>query len=113
MTPDHYDALAVLGVGLVLLGAVEWRLRSLFSRHEIREEKMHASAMLLAEGAAARVLDNIRQLEGLRNETAAMRLDIANLSELVRVHEDRIREAEARILRATTAVPRAAREPGP
>lgn len=110
MTSDHYDAFAVLGVGVLLLGFIELRLRSLFARHEVREERLHASAQLVAEGAAARVLDNIRQIEGLRVETSAIRLDLANLSELVRVHETRLSDAELRILRAAVAVPRAIRE---
>jgi hypothetical protein len=109
VTADHYDALAVLGVGLVLLAAIEMRLRSLFARHEAREEKMHASAVLLAEGASARALDTYRHLEELRIEASALRLDVSNVSELVRVHEARLSDVEMRLLRASLAVPR--REP--
>lgn len=106
MTSDHLDALAVFLVGILLLAFVEMRLRSLFARHEVREEKMHAASALLADAAAAVSREASRHVAELRLEATAIRLDVANLSELLRGHEARLVAAEQRLTRAAMVVPR-------
>jgi hypothetical protein len=103
---EHMDAvLSLVGIGIVLV-FIEVRLRALFARHEVKEEKMHASAVLLADTAAATAREAGRHIDELRLEANALRLDISNVSELVRSHEVRLAEVEMRILRASIAVPR-------
>jgi hypothetical protein len=105
VTPDHYDALAVLAVGVALIIAVEMRLRALFSRHESREQAMHAESQLAASGAVAAATMATRNVEAIRAEVAEQRMNVANLSELVRVQEARLIAVEVRLARALVAVP--------
>jgi hypothetical protein len=108
---EHLDAVAsLLGIALVL-AFIELRLRALFARHEVKEEKMHASAVLLADTAAATAREAGRHIEEIRLEANALRLDINNLSELVRVHEAKLVDIDMRILRASLTVPHPRRDP--
>jgi hypothetical protein len=110
MIDAHADALAVFTVGAFLLVFIEVRLRALFARHELRETKMHAESAMMADVAAATAREAVRHIEELRAETSAIRLDVNNLSELIRLHETRISEAETKLIRAAVAVPRMRRE---
>jgi ribosomal protein L13E len=101
----HADVVFSLGLAVLMLFALDWRLGRAFSNHELKEEKLHANTVLLADTAAATAREAGRHIDELRAETNALRLDINNLSELVRVHEAKIVNVEARILRASLAVP--------
>ena len=110
MTSDHYDAFAVLGVALLMLMFVEMRLRSLFARHEIREERMVAGAVLASEGAISRVAENVRHIEELRSNVGDARLDIENIGAMVKMHDGRLGAIEERLMRAALLVPHPRRE---
>lgn len=105
MISDHIDALAVLAVGVLLLAFIELRLRALFTRHESREERMHATSQLAAEGAVSAAREAQRTVEEIRSEVATQRLNVANLSEMLRVHEGRLAAVELRLTRVLVAVP--------
>lgn len=110
MTSDHYDAFAVLGVAVLMLAFVEMRLRALFARHEIREEKMHATSTLLADAAAATAREASRHIAELRSEVNDARLDIENVGAMVKMHDGRLGAIEERLMRAALMVPRPRRE---
>jgi len=99
----------LVGTALILL-FIELRLRSivgaLFAQHEKRESELHASSTLVAEAAAGTAREAARHIEELRVETNALRLDINNLTVLVKAHDAKIASMETRLLRASLAVPR-------
>lgn len=112
MTTDHLDAFAVLAAGLLMLVFIELRLRALFTRHEAREEKLHATSQLLADAAAATAREATRHINEIRVEVAAQRINVANLGELLRDQESRLAAVETRLVRVSVAVPHATRDPG-
>lgn len=96
----------------VILSFIEIRLRALFARHEAREERMHATSQLAAEGAVAAAHAAKRTVEELRVEIAAQRLNLANMAELLRDQEGRLVAVEMKLVRASVAVPHHHRREG-
>ena len=97
---------AVAVVGLFGLGTLlEWRLRDLFARHEVRESKMHMEAQLTAEGASAAARVNSGHIDVLRTDLAEQRADVANISVLVRMHDARLGALSERLYAAALRVP--------
>lgn len=104
MTPD-LTPLAVYIVGLLTLVFIELRLRALFARHEVKEEKLHATSQLVSDAAAATAREATRHINEIRIEVAAQRINVANLGELLRDQEGRLGAVETRLMRAALAVP--------
>ena len=46
-----WDVAFALALAMLMLLALDWRIQKAFQNHEVREEKLHATAILLAEGA--------------------------------------------------------------
>lgn len=111
MIQDHYDAVAVVVVGVLMLAFIELRLRALFTLHEKREERMHAASQLLADSATAAAREAVRHIHEIRAEIAEQRESVANLGELLKIQEGRLVAVETRLVRVSVSVPRPFREP--
>jgi hypothetical protein len=104
---EHIDVLLSLVAFAALLAFVEYRLRDLFARHEVREEKMHATSAMLADAAAATAREASKHLAEVRTAASDLRIDIDNLGALVKMHDGRLGAVEERLMRIVLAVPRA------
>ena len=102
---DHVDALLTAVAFLLVLAFVEFRLRDLFSRHEIREEKMHADSRNTSETAGSVAREANRRIVELFELQTLTQAQIASVSDDVRMHEKRLGAVEERLMRAALAVP--------
>jgi hypothetical protein len=107
----YWDIVIVLGIAALMLLLLDWRIGKAFKSHETRERLMYAEIALTADGAAGRVRENSRQIEALRAEHTLVKVDVANISEQVRMHDRRLGAVEERIVRAALVIPRRSEEP--
>jgi hypothetical protein len=104
----YWDIVVVLCIAAVMLLILDWRIGRAFKRHEVREKQLYYEIQMTADGAAGRVRDLAHQLQGIRAEHNLVQVDVANITEQVRMHDRRLGAVEERLVRAALAVPRKA-----
>jgi hypothetical protein len=112
VTTGYFDIVFVLGVAMVMLTTLDWRITKAFRNHERREEQLHAGTQLVSDAAAATAREASRMVAEIRLEVAAQKINVANLSELLRDQEGRLASVELRLTRAAIAVPHQQRKEG-
>jgi hypothetical protein len=107
---EHGDVVLVVIVATLMLGFLLFMGDRMMARrfriHEEVEQRANAALAMTAESAAGTALVAGRHIEELRAETTALRLDVNNLGELLRSHELRIADAEAKLARGAFVMPR-------
>ena len=107
----YWDIVVVLLIAAVMLLVLDWRISRAFKGHELREKQMYAELAMTADGAAGRARETARQVENLRDENTLSKVDLANVSEQVRMHDKRLGAVEERLVRAALMVPAPRRPP--
>ena len=102
---EKADWIVILGgVGLILT-FIEVRLRALFSIHELTEQRLHAETGLLAESATGAARVAAGHIDTLRADLAEQRMDLANITVAVKMHDQRLGALTERLMVAALRVP--------
>ena len=102
---ERADWIVILvGVALIL-SFIEVRLRALFSVHELTEQRLHAETGLLAESATGAARVAAGHIDTLRADLAEQRMDLANITVAVKMHDQRLGALTERLMVAALRVP--------
>jgi hypothetical protein len=109
---SYWDIVVVLAIAAVMLLILDWRIGRAFKRHEVREKQLYYEIQLTADGASGRVRELARQLETVQADHTLVQVDVANITEQVRMHDRRLGAVEERLVRAALSVPHHPRREG-